>query len=460
MGGIDDLIREAAAAPPAEVRRRHGAHLNPTFLEAIELVGFGRDFVRAEGMRLWDAAGGEVVDFLACYGAAPLGHNHPEVRAAIAEVLGAGLPHFLLTSPQPMASAVAERLARLAPGELSIAYLASSGSEAVEGALKLARAVTGRSRFVAADGGYHGTSTGALAVTGSAACRGPFGPLLPCGFVPWGSAGALERELRRRDVAAVVLEPIQAEGGVRLPPPGYLAEVARLCRRYGTLLVADEIQTGLGRTGAMFACEAEGCEPDVLLVAKALSGGLAPISAYLTRRDLWKRAYGSLDRYDLHCTTFSGGPIACAAALATLEIIERDRLAAHAAEVGAYLGDRLRAAAAGHPLIREVRGRGLLWGIELGGPGGAAGDLIGQWLVVGLLERGALTQVCSQATRVVRAEPPLIAGRADVDRFAAALGGALAEHARSPIGSLAGAAARAVRSQVGSALQSLRERLP
>ncbi|HTM20834.1 MAG TPA: aspartate aminotransferase family protein [Kofleriaceae bacterium] len=450
--GIREVIRAAAAAPADEVRRRHGAHINPTFLEAIELVGFGRDFARGDGMLLHDARGRELLDFLAGYGATPLGHNHPDVRAAIEEVLAAGIPHFMLVSPQPMAAAVAERLARLAPGELPIAYLASSGSEAVEGAIKLARAVTRRPRLVAADGGYHGTTTGAVAVTGSAACRAPFGPLLDCAFVPWGRADHVERQLRRRDVAAVILEPIQAEGGVRLPPAGYLAEVAALCRRYGALLIIDEIQTGLGRTGAMFACETEKVEPDVLLVAKALSGGLAPISAYLTRRDLWKRAYGTLDRYDLHCTTFSGGPIGCAAALATLEVIERDRLVARAAEMGSYLGESLRAATAGHGLVREVRGRGQLWGIELGGVGGPPGDLIGQWLVVGLLERGVLTQVCGNASRVLRAEPPLIVERDHIDRFCRALQTALAEHARSAAGSLVGAAARALRSRVGALL--------
>jgi putrescine aminotransferase len=452
MGAISELIRAAAGASADEVRRRHGAHLNPTFLEAIELLGFGRDFVRAQGMMLEDAGGRPVLDFLAGYGATPLGHNHPEVRAAIEEVLGAGIAHFNLIAPQAMGSAVAQRLARLAPGELPIAYLASSGSEAVEGGLKLARAVTRRARFVAAEGGYHGTTTGAVAVTGSAACRAPFGPLLDCTFVPWGRADAVERQLRRRDVAAVILEPIQAEGGVHLPPPGYLAEVARLCRRYGTLLLIDEIQTGLGRTGRMFACEAEGVEPDVLLVAKALSGGLAPISAYLTRRDLWQRAYGSLDRYDLHCTTFSGGPIACAAALATLEIIERDRLPARAAELGSYLGESLRTATAGHALVREVRGRGLLWGIELAGPGGVAADLVGQWVVVGLLERGLLTQVCGNAGRVVRAEPPLIVDRDQIDRFAQGLHAVLAQHARSLPGSLAGAAARALRSRIAAVM--------
>ncbi len=299
---------------------------------------------------------------------------------------------------------------------------------------------------------FHGTTTGALAVTGNDKRRRPFGQLLDCTFAPWGRADVIERELRHRDVAAVILEPIQGEGGIRLPPAGYLAEVSRLCRRYGTLLILDEIQTGFGRTGHMFACEAERVEPDVLLVAKALSGGMAPISAYLTRSDLWKKAYGTLQRYDLHCSTFSGGPISCAAALATLEILERDRLVARAARVGQHLGKRLREVCADHPLVREVRGRGLLWGLELGRVGGPIGDLIGQWLVVGLLERGVLTQVCEGATTVVRVQPALIADETHVDTFIAALASTLAEHSRSATGSLAGMALRAVKNQVASVL--------
>jgi putrescine aminotransferase len=453
MPTIRELVRQVAEASASDVCRLHAAHLNPTFLEAIELVGFARHFVRGEGVLLIDDQQREILDVLSNYGSLPLGHNHPDVRAAVEEVLATKVPHFLHVSAQPMASAVAERLSRLAPGDLKMAFLASSGSEAVEGGLKLARIVTGRSRFVAAERSFHGTTTGALAVTGNDKRRRPFGPLLECAFVPWGRADAIERELRRRDVAAVILEPIQAEGGVRLPPPGYLGEVARLCKRYGTLLIADEIQTGLGRTGAMFACEAERCEPDVLLVAKALSGGMAPISAYLTRTDLWKKAYGTLQRYDLHCSTFSGGPIACAAALATLEVIARDRLVDNAATLGAHLGARLREVCANHPLVRDVRGRGLLWGLELGGIGGPIGDLVGQWLVVGLLERGVLTQVCEGAMNTVRVQPALIAERAHVDRFADALASTLAEHAKTPVGSFAGAALRAVKHQVTNVLR-------
>jgi acetylornithine/succinyldiaminopimelate/putrescine aminotransferase len=446
---IADDIRRLLATPVAEVREAHAAHINPTWLEALDLVGWGRDFVRADGLELTDADGRTYLDFLAGYGATSLGHNHPDVRAAIGEALGAGVPHFLLVSPQPLASALARKLGALAPGGLGLCTLAGSGSEAVEAALKLARLVTRRGRFVSAEGSYHGTTLGALSVTGSRKFRDAFAPL-PAGaaFVPFGDADAIERELRRRDVAAVVLEPVQGEGGVRPAPAGYLAAVRRLCSKYGTLLVLDEAQTGLGRCGRMFACEEDGVAPDALVLAKGLSGGLAPVAAMLTRPELWKRAYGTLERYDLHCSTFAGGPIACAAALATLAVIERDGLAARAAELGARLGARLGEATAGHPLVRQVRGRGLLWGIELAVSEGVTADLVGQWLVVGLIERGVLTQVCGAATNVVRAQPPLTVTEAAIDHFGEAVRSTLAEHATGKLRSLVGAAARAARNRM------------
>jgi putrescine aminotransferase len=444
------LIRELAASSPPEVRRLHADHINPVFVKALGLLGYGRDFVTAEGASLRDAEGLEYLDFLAGYGSVPLGHNHPEVRAAVEEALALGAPNFIQVAPQPLAAALAARLARLAPGDLGVSYFMSSGSEVVDGALKLARAATRRERFVSAADGYHGTTWGALSVTGGERSRAPFEPLLPgCKIVPWGEVDAIAAELRTRDVAAVILEPLQAEGGMNLPPPGYLADVARLCRKYGTLFILDEIQTGLGRTGRMFACEIDGVEPDVLLLAKGLSGGLVPIGAYTTRKDVWTRAYGTLDRYDAHCATFSGAPLACAAAIATLEIIERDRLASRAVELGGYLGERLREVTRGHSLVREVRGRGLLWGVELLAPGGGvSADLIGGWLSVGLIERRVVTQVAVHAPAVVRAEPPLIIDRVAVDRFAEALRGALAEHSTGVLSSFGGAAKRMVSQQV------------
>jgi putrescine aminotransferase len=450
---IREQIRQALSRPASDTRQLHADHLNPTFIEALHLLGFGRDFVRAEGLSLWDQEGHEVLDFLAGYGAVSLGHNHPDVRAAIEEVLQARSPHFLLVSPQPLAAELAKRLAQIAPGDLDLCTFGSSGSEAVESALKLARAATRRSRFVSAERSYHGTTLGALSVTGSVRHRAPFEPLLGgCSIVPFGDSDALERELRRRDVAAVVLEPMQGEGGMHPAPRGYLAETSRLCRRYGALLVLDEIQTGLGRCGHLFLCEEEKVEPDLLLLAKGLSGGLAPISAMITRRRLWERAYGTLQRYDLHCTTFAGGPVACAAGLATLEVIARDGLVQAAAAAGEHLSERLRAVTAGHPLVREVRGRGLLWGIELDAPAGGLGaDLAGQWLVVGLLERGVLTQVCADATGVVRVQPPLTVTRDAIERFAEALRATLADHAAGRWSTVAAAASRALKTSLSRA---------
>lgn len=447
-----DVIRGALATPPEGARRLHAEHVNPTFVDALELLGYGRDLVRAQGSRIWDAKGAEYIDFLAGYGAVPLGHNHPEVIDAIDEALRSGAPNFLQIAPQPLSSALAARLARLAPGDLTMSYLMSSGSEAVEGALKLARAATGRGRFVAAERGYHGTTLGALSVTGSKKARAPFEPLLQgCAIVPWADTGAIERELRKRDVAAVILEPLQAEGGMRVPPRGYLPDAQRLCKRYGAMLILDEIQTGLGRTGRMFACEEEHVEPDVLVLGKGLSGGLMPVSAYVTRRDLWKKAYGTLERYDAHCSTYSGGTLACAAALATLEIIERDRLASRAAELGARLGQRLARDVGGHPLVRDIRGRGLLLGVELRAPGGGvAADLIGGWAAVGLMNRNIVTQVAGDAAEVIRAEPPLTIEEADVDRFVVALRETLASHSSGVLTSLAGALRQMAVSRISS----------
>ncbi|MEZ4361567.1 MAG: aspartate aminotransferase family protein [Kofleriaceae bacterium] len=419
------------------------AHLNGKLVEALGLLGYLRNYVRAQGVHLWDAEGNSYVDFLAGYGSVPLGHNPPEIVDALREVLDASLPHFVLMAPEILPARLAERLAGLCPGQLDMAFFASSGSEAVDGALKLARAVTHRQRFAYAARAYHGSTFGAMAVTGDPRNRAMFSPLGEHVELPWGDLGACEAALKRRDLAAVILEPIQAEGGVRLPPPGYLAAVAELCRRYGALFILDEIQTGLGRTGALFACQDEGVVPDVLLLAKALSGGMVPASCYLTRPELWRKAYGTLDKHELHCTTFRGGPMACAAALTTIETIVEHDLAGRARMLGDVLGQELRRVTAGSKLVKEVRGRGLLWGIEVDGfGGGVAGALAAQWLVVGLLERGFVTQVCTLAPTVIRVEPSLTIEREQLLGFCGALGEVLREHASGRLRTVAGVSRR------------------
>ena len=432
------LVRGHLAMPRDRVHALTTTNLNGKLVESLDLLGYLRDFVSARGVELVDAQGRRYLDFLAGYGSVPLGHNHPAIASAVRAAIDAAVPHFILMAPEALPAALAARIAALAGGELSMCFFMSSGSEAVDGALKLARAVTRRPRFVAAQRGYHGATFGAMAVTGDARLE-VFEPLGARTLVPWGVVSAIEAQLKKRDVAAVILEPIQAEGGVNLPPAGYLAEVHRLCERYGTLFVVDEVQTGLGRTGTWFASEREGVVPDVLVLAKALSGGLVPISAYVTRPELWRKAYGTLATCELHCTTYRGGPLACAAALATIEVIEATGLVARAEALGALIGGKLHAVTAGHPLIREVRGRGLLWGIELAASkDGVAAALIAQWLVVGLLERGIVTQVTTLCPNVIRIEPPLIVEEAHIDKLAEALRDVLATHATGTIASLVG----------------------
>jgi putrescine aminotransferase len=435
-------LRELLATSAADVNALTTAHLNGKFVESLGLLGYLRNYVRADGMYLWDAEGRRYVDMLAGYGSVPLGHNPRVVADALREVLAAELPHFVLMAPEVLPAKLAQRLADLTPGALSMAFFGSSGSEVVDGALKLARAATGRARFVHAERAYHGSTFGAMTVTGDARNQ-VFAPLGATTCVPWGDVEAIELAVRRRDVAAVILEPIQAEGGVRLPPPGYLAKVADACRRTGTLFVLDEIQTGLGRTGALLACQDEDVVPDVLLLAKALSGGLVPAACYLTRPELWRAAYGTLQACELHCTTYRGGPLACAAALSTVDAIVEQELSARARRLGERLGQELRRVTAGSALVGDVRGRGLLWGVDISGLGqGLAGALAAQWIVVGLLERGYVTQVCTLAPTVVRVEPPLIVTEAQLVGLADALAETLREHASGRLQTVAGVATR------------------
>ena len=432
-GSISELIAAALRAPARTVRALHARYLNPPLMRGLRYLDFTRDFVRAEGHYLHDAEGRRYADFLSAYGSVPLGHNHPEVIAAVAEVLRSGAVHFDQTGPKPLAAALAQRLAALCPGDLEVCYFGSSGSEAVEGAIKLARAATGRGTIIVADGAYHGTTVAALSASGVSPGRALFAPLLPgLRRVPFGRAEALEAALAAEPVAAVMLEPIQGEAGIIVPPDGYLRDVATLCRRHGALLILDEVQTGLGRTGAMFACEHERVEPDVLLLAKALSGGLAPVGAYVTSRSVWMRAYGTFARCELHCSTFSGAPIGMAAAIATLEILQRDRVVDHVRRLGALFADELAPRLRALPGVREVRGRGLLWAIELRGVDGlppALDPLASLAVIQRLLRLGFFTQGCAGSPRAVRIQPPLTIEANDLDAFTAALTDAVGKSA-------------------------------
>lgn len=420
----------AALTAPNPTIERFARHVNPAFVRLLGVLGYGRVFTRARDVWIWDDQDRQYLDFLAGFGSANLGHNHPRLVARLQRFLSEGALQFCHVGPTEHAAALAEALcARLDP-PLEVVLFSSSGGEAVESAMKLARAATRRSAFLFCEGGFHGTGFGALSVMGAERMRKPFEPLLAeCHRIPFGDLGALERELRRRKVAAFVAEPLLGEGGVIPPPPGYLKDAQALCRQHGAVLVLDEVQTGLGRLGRRFAYQGQGFVPDVIVLAKALSGGIVPVSAAVTSAELHARAYGATDRFDLHSTTFGGNALACAAALETLRILDDERLADNAAARGAELMSGLKQRLAGHPLVREIRGEGLLVGIELGptdsgllnriAPGLVelvSEKVFGQWAAVRLLEEGIICQPASHRWDVLRLEPPLTVKSGEVER--------------------------------------------
>jgi putrescine aminotransferase len=424
---------------------RYAEHMNPAFVKLLGTFGYGRVFVRARGTTLWDHEGREYLDFVAGFGATSLGHNHPRLAEAVRRFLLEEAPNVVHVGPQVHASELAEALCRRA-APLGACLFSSCGAEAVETGIKLARAVTGRPGIVHCANGYHGLTLGALSVTGVARMRAPFAPLLADAIeVPFGDERALERALSRRRVGAFVVEPILGEGGAVLPPPSYLARAQELCRRRGVILILDEVQAGLGRTGSLFAFQAEGFVPDVLVLGKALGGGLVPIAATLTTRDLLSRSFGTVERFDLHGSTYAGNALASVVALETLRILDDERLVAASAERGRRLLAGLERALAGHPLVRAVRGRGLLVGVELGPtesglvnravPGmveAVSRRVFGQWLALRLLEEGIVAQPATQRWNVLKLTPPLTVSEGEIDRTVAAVAGILGEYRTLP----------------------------
>ncbi len=428
--GIDEALGQSTA----ELVDNHKLYGNSGLTSLLSLLGMDRKFVRAEGNYVWDEAGNRYVDFLAGYGSVSLGHNHPRVAEAIKKV--ESLPNIFQVSLPAMSGTLAKNLAMITPGDLQRTFFGSSGAEAVEGALKLARAATGKTGLVYTEGSFHGKTFGALSVTGREKYQKPFMPLVPGAKpVPFGDALALEKALQTKNVAAFIVEPIQGEGGVNIPPDGYLAEARRLCSRYGALLIVDEIQTGLGRTGKMFACEYDNIEPDVMCLAKSLGGGAMPIGAFITTDDIWQKAFGGPHKCTLHTSTFGGNTRACAAGIAALQVMVEERLAEAAIEKGGYLMDRLATLRQKHDVIKDVRGRGLLVGVEFKEPTSGVVKAISLGVVnalskeyFGAMVTGELAgkhHVISAYTlnnpSVIRFEPPLTIEKDDIDYAVAAL---------------------------------------
>jgi ornithine--oxo-acid transaminase len=393
LTGISDSlgILDEALARADETNSLAARYLDPSLVDMLRVIGFDRRFVHARGSWLYDSEGREYLDFHTGEGFASLGHGHPDVRETLEAVLAADLAEGVQIQYSVLAGMLAQELTGLLPDQLDAAFFGSSGAEVVDSVMKFARAATGRPRLLSCDGGYHGVTLGPLSLVGDEFFKEGFEPLLPgCGRVPFGDLDALEAELRKRDVAAFITEPIQGNL-VRMPPPGYLRAAQDLCRQYGTLFALDEVQTGLGRTGTMFALDRFGVEPDFVTIGKALSGGYMPVSAMVTRRDIFQRAVGTLERCFVHQSTYGRNRLSMAAGLASLRVIQREELVANAERMGQLLSGGLRELAARYEMVADVRGRGLMVGIELGQPSLRAGKV--NWRLIHMASGGLFPQL-------------------------------------------------------------------
>jgi ornithine--oxo-acid transaminase len=428
-----------ALARGGETLELAARYLDPSLVDVLGILGFDKQYTYARGSHLYDADGRAYLDFHSGEGFASLGHNHPAVRAVLEATLAAELVDGVQLHYSALAGMLAEALAERLPDGLDAIFFASSGAEAVDSAMKFARAATGRPRLISCDSSFHGVTLGPLSLVGDDFFKEGFGPLLPgCARVPFGDLSRLEAELRRGDVAAFIVEPIQGRM-VSVPPAGYLESAQELCRRYGTLFVVDEIQTGLGRTGHWFALEQWGLEPDFVLVGKALSGGYMPVAAMATRREIYQRAVGTLERSYVHQSTYGRNRLSMAAGLATLRVIERDDLVGRANRVGAILRDGLRELQGRYELIGEVRASGLMIGIELAAPSGrvarlnwrmihmASEGLFPQLVVIPLHRDHGIITMASGMNDVIKLLPPLTVSEAEAQTFLGAFESVLAD---------------------------------
>jgi ornithine--oxo-acid transaminase len=407
------------AARQAERGDLHGKFLNEQLVRVLKTIGYDVGFVEGRGQYLFDRKGERYLDLLSGFGVFAIGRNHPALRSALKSVLDSDLPNLVQMDISTLAGILAEQLIELVP-HLDKVFFANSGTETVEAAIKFARAATGRTDIIYCGQAYHGLTYGALSLTDDMNFRSGFEPLLPgCTSIPFNNLAALEKALASRQVAAFIVEPIQGKG-VNLPDDNYLPEAAALCRRYGTLLVADEVQTGMGRTGRFLAVEHWNVEPDMVLLAKALSGGHVPVGAVLTRKAIFDRIFDRMDRAVVHGSTFAKNDLAMAAGIAVLEVIKQEKLIENAQRRGERLLAGLGRMTQKYELVKDVRGKGLMLGVQFGAPKSLA--LKASWNVLETASKGLfcqlitiplfkdhkiLTQVSGHASHTIKLLPSL-----------------------------------------------------
>ncbi len=420
----------------------HERYMNHQLARTLRTLGFDRNYIRADGCYLWDDAGARYLDFLSGFGVYALGRSHPAIKAALHQAIDLDLPNMVQMDCALLPGLLAEQLVGRAHQGISRVFFCNSGAESVEAAIKFARQFTQRSKIVYADHAFHGLTTGALALNGGKEFRKGFGTLIESAGVAFGDIEALEQQLRNKDVAAFVVEPIQGKG-VYCATPEYWRAAQALCRRYGTLLVTDEVQTGLGRTGKFFCHEHWGLEPDIITISKALSGGFVPIGAMLTTERVFSSVHNSMEDALKHSSTFGRNQLAMVAALATLAAFDDEDIVTRTERTGADLQAKLRALAERHDLIRDVRGLGLMIGIEFGEPSSRSAarrfrtmerlrtGMFSQMVVVPLFHRHRIiTQVAADNVNIIKLLPPLITGQEEVDYFVQALDEVMADAQR------------------------------
>lgn len=423
----------------------HDQHLNTQMVRVLKTIGYDRVYTRASGPYLFDEQDQRYLDLLSGFGVFALGRNHPTVVQALQDVLTAELPDMVQMDVSLLSGLLAEAVLKHCPAKLSRMFFCNSGAEAVEAAIKFARYTTKREKIVYCEHGFHGLTLGALSLNGENIFREGFGPLLPqCEAVPFNDLAALEAVLSRRDVAAFMVEPIQGKG-VNIPSDDYLPEAARLCAKYDTLFVADEIQTGIGRTGKFWAVEHWGVEPDMILMAKALSGGFVPVGGVAMTSRIMDAVFNRMDRAVVHGSTFSKNNMAMAAGLASLKAIEDEKLVENAARIGEELRTGLLDLQQRYELLNGIRAKGLMIALEFGSPKSlslkaawnlletANKGLFSQMITIPLFKNHRiLSQVAGHGMNVVKFLPPLVIGPSDRDWILSALDAVIADCHKVP----------------------------
>jgi putrescine aminotransferase len=426
-GAVPGTRTEVSSAVPdgdayfAEVVDKYREHVNPYLAEFLVFAGFGVE-VYGEGCYIEDHRGRRFLDCLGGYGTFALGHRHPRVVDAVKQQLDSLGMSGKAFFGKPAADLAAE-LAKIAPAGLQYTFFSNSGAEAVEAALKFAKVATGRRRIISTIGAYHGKTLGALATTGREKYRTRAEPLMPgVEFIPFGDTAAAVAAIDDQ-TAAFIVEPVQGEGGIHVPPDGYLRAIREACDRSGALMIADEVQTCIGRTGAMFGCDHEGVAPDLMTLAKQLGGGVMPIGATMGTASVWEKVFA--ENPLMHTSTFGGNPLACAAGLAAVQVVQEEDLVVRSRDRGALMLELLQEMQSRHPdLVTDVRGRGLMIGVEF------ATEDVSELTAMQVLQRGMCVAYTLNNPRVIRLEPPLIISEGEVREAVAILDASLSESSR------------------------------